>query len=184
MPTTPKAVTKRAQRAAQAVIPTRKYAKPWENEPPGAKARNAILAATRRLGTRIWTKWSGYHRRSLVETRMRCFKLPGERVMARDVDRRVAELQARAVILNRFTRVGAPTTVAVTMPSLRLGVGELRPRLIYATTPHGRQRCAALLCSNDLRSIKERNPPHRIRMRRIGLMHGITRTVYRCDLSL
>jgi hypothetical protein len=105
-----------AQRGAQAIIPTRKNAKPWKDQRPGAKARNAILAATRLLGKKIWKKWSGYHRRSLVETKMRCFKLLGERVMARDFDRQVAELQVRAAILNRFTRLGAPTTVAVNTP--------------------------------------------------------------------
>lgn len=105
-----------AQRGAQAIIPTRKNAKPWKDQRPGAKARNAILAITRQLGRKIWKKWSGYHRRSLVETKMRCFKLLGERVMARDFDRQVAELQVRAAILNRFTRLGTPTTVAVTMP--------------------------------------------------------------------
>jgi len=47
---------------------------------------------------------------------MRCFRLLGERVMARDFDRRVAQLQVRAAILNRFMRLGTPTTVAVTMP--------------------------------------------------------------------
>jgi hypothetical protein len=39
------------------------------------------------LGRRVWKKWTSYHRRSLVETKMRCFKLLGERVMARDFDR-------------------------------------------------------------------------------------------------
>lgn len=67
-----------AQRGAQAIIPTRKNAKPWKDQRPGAKARNAILAATRRLGRKIWKKWTGYHRRSLVETKMRRFKLLGE----------------------------------------------------------------------------------------------------------
>ena len=41
---------------------------------------------------------------------MRCFKLPGERVTARDFDRQVAELQIRAAILNRFTAPGTPQT--------------------------------------------------------------------------
>jgi hypothetical protein len=36
---------------------------------------------------------------------MRCYKLLGERVMARDFDRQVAELQVRAAMLNRFTRL-------------------------------------------------------------------------------
>ena len=33
--------------------------------------------------------------------------------MARDFDRQVAELQVRASILNRFTQLGTPTTVAM-----------------------------------------------------------------------
>ncbi|MEN3110144.1 IS5 family transposase [Uliginosibacterium paludis] len=76
-----------------------------------ARARNEILRTTYRLGRAIWKKWSGYHRRSLVETKMRCFKLLGERVMARDFDRQVAELKIRAALLNRFTQLGTPQTV-------------------------------------------------------------------------
>ena len=52
-------------------------------------------------------------RRSLVETKVRYFKLLGERVTARDFDRQVAELQVRAAVLNRFTRLGTPVTVPV-----------------------------------------------------------------------
>ncbi len=103
-----------ALRHADAIIPTRKNAKPWKANRTGAAARNEILRATRRLGRTIWKRWSGYHRRSLVETKMRCFKLLGERIMARDFDRQVAELQVRAAVLNRFTRLGTPITV--TMP--------------------------------------------------------------------
>ncbi len=40
-------------------------------------------------------------------------KLLGERVMARDFDRQVAELQVRAAVLNRFTQLGTPVTVPV-----------------------------------------------------------------------
>ena len=102
-----------AVRAAHAIIPTCKNAKPWKTNPCGAKARNEILQTTRKLGRAIWKKWSGYHRRSLVETKMRCFKLLGERVMARDFDRQIAELQVRAAVLNRFTRLGRPVTAPV-----------------------------------------------------------------------
>jgi len=102
-----------ALRAADAIIPTRKNAKPWKTNRCGAEARNEILRTTRRLGRAIWKKWSGYQQRSLVETKMRCFKLPGERVMARDFDCQVAELQVRAAVLNRFTRLGTPITVPV-----------------------------------------------------------------------
>ena len=52
----------------------------------------------------------------LVGTKIRCFKLLGERVMARESERQVAALQVRAAILNRFTRLCTPTTVAVIMP--------------------------------------------------------------------
>ena len=37
-------------------------------------------------------------------------KLLGKRVMARDFDRQVAELQIRPAILNRFTALGTPET--------------------------------------------------------------------------
>lgn len=96
---------------ASAIIPTRRNAKPWKKCPPGAQARNDILSATQRLGRAIWKKWSGYHRRSLVETKMRCLKLLGERIMSRQFDRQVAELQIRAALLNRFTQLGTPVTV-------------------------------------------------------------------------
>ena len=99
-----------AARSACAVIPARKNARPWLEITPGAQARNEILRATHRLGRTIWRRWSGYHRRSLIEAKMRCFKLLGERVMARDFDRQVAELQIRAAILNRFTALGTPET--------------------------------------------------------------------------
>ena len=38
----------------------------------GTEARNAIVSGTRRLGRTLWKKWIGYHRLSLVETKMRC----------------------------------------------------------------------------------------------------------------
>ena len=102
-----------AQRGAMAIIPPRKNGKPWKDNKPGASVRNEILRAVGRLGRKLWKKWSGYHRRSLVETKMRCFKLLGERVMARDFDRQVAELQIRAALLNRFTQLGTPQTVRI-----------------------------------------------------------------------
>ena len=98
---------------ASAIIPTRRNAKLWKKFPPGAHARNEILKATQRLGRTTWKEWSGYHRRSLVETKMRCLKLLGERIMSRDFDRQVAELHIRVALLNRFTHLGTPVTVPV-----------------------------------------------------------------------
>ena len=102
-----------ADRNACAVIPARKNARPWLGNTPGARAKNDTVRATRRLGRAIWRRWSGDHRRSLVETKMRGFKLLGARVMARDFDRQMAELQIKAAILNRFTALGTPQTQRV-----------------------------------------------------------------------
>lgn len=89
-----------AARGATAVIPP-----PQEGQAAGGTDRRC-----RHLGRAIWKRWTAYRRRSLVETKMRCFKLLGERVVSRDFDRQVAELQIRAAILNRFTALGTPLT--------------------------------------------------------------------------
>lgn len=102
-----------AQRNAQAIIPPRKNAKAWKSTQSGAASRNEALRACQRFGRRIWKRWSGYHRRSLVETKMNCFKRLGERVMARTFERQVTELHVRVALLNRFSQLGRPVTVAV-----------------------------------------------------------------------
>ena len=67
-----------AARGAAAIIPPRKNAKPWKPDTPGAVARNEALRASKRFGRTIWRRWSGYHRRSRVETKMHCVKLLGQ----------------------------------------------------------------------------------------------------------
>jgi hypothetical protein len=79
----------------------------------GASVRNEAFKACSRLGSVNWKKWSDYHRRSLVETKLHCFKRLGERVMARTFERQVVELHVRVALLNRFTQLGRPTTVLV-----------------------------------------------------------------------
>jgi len=44
--------------------------------------------------------------------RMHCMKLLGQRLMARDFDRQVAEVQLRIAILNGYTALGIPVTKA------------------------------------------------------------------------
>ena len=39
---------------------------------------------------------------------MHCVKLLGQRLMARDFDRQVAEFQVRVAVLNGFTALGIP----------------------------------------------------------------------------
>lgn len=102
-----------AARNAHAVIPPRKNAKMWKPDTAGAKARNEAVRSSRYLGRALWRNLTGYHRRSRVETKMHCVKLLGQRLSARDFDRQVAEIQIRAAILNGFTALGIPRTVAV-----------------------------------------------------------------------
>ena len=102
-----------AARGAAAIIPPRKNAKPWMTITAGAVARNEALRASKYLGRALWRRWSGYHRRSRVETKMHCVKLLGQRLMARDLDRQVAELQVRIAVLNGYTALGIPVTEAV-----------------------------------------------------------------------
>jgi hypothetical protein len=102
-----------AARKATAVIPTRRNGRPRKETTPGAQARNEILQANRRFGRAIWRNWSGYHRRSLIEAKMRCLKLLGERLSARTSHRQTAEFQIRAALPNRFTALGTPETMRV-----------------------------------------------------------------------
>jgi Transposase DDE domain len=76
-----------AARGAAAIIPRSKNAKPWNPDNPGAIDRNEALRAAKHFGRTIWRRWSGYHRRSRVETKTHCLKLLGQRLMARDFDR-------------------------------------------------------------------------------------------------
>src|SRR6056297_1198432 len=99
-----------ADRGAHAVIPPRNNAKPWKPSTAGAIARNEALRASKYLGRALWRRWSGYHRRSRVETKMHRVKLLGQRLMARDSDRQVAELQIRIAVPNGDTALGIPVT--------------------------------------------------------------------------
>jgi Transposase DDE domain len=101
-----------AERGAAAVIPPRRNARPWKTVTAGAVARNEALRASKYLGRALWRRWSGYHRRSRVETKMHCVKLLVQRLMARGFDRQVAEFQVRVAVLNGFTALAIPVTKA------------------------------------------------------------------------
>jgi hypothetical protein len=72
-------------RQAIAIIPIRKNGRPWQEDCP---ARNETLRATRHCGRAFWKRWTGYHVRSRIEAKMRRLKAFGERIAARDPDRR------------------------------------------------------------------------------------------------
>ena len=103
-----------SDRRAHAVIPPRKNAKPWKNQKTGSLERNELLKTVKYLGRAVWKKWSGYHRRSLVETKMHCIKLLGEKLTARCFPSQVNEIHARVAVLNQFTELGRPHTQIVT----------------------------------------------------------------------
>ena len=102
-----------ADRGAHAVIPPRKNAKLWKTVTAGTVSRNEALRASKYLGRALWRRWCGYHHRGRVETKMHCMKLLGQRLMARDFDRQVAEVQIRIAVLNGNTALGIPVTEAV-----------------------------------------------------------------------
>ncbi|MFN4092893.1 MAG: IS5 family transposase [Acinetobacter johnsonii] len=103
-----------ADRQAYAVIPPRKNAKPWKDNKVHSRERNELLRTVKRFGRTLWKKWSGYHRRSLVETKMHCIKLLGDKLSARNFQSQVNEMHARVAVLNKFRELGRPLTQVVT----------------------------------------------------------------------
>ena len=103
-----------SDRHAHAVIPPRKNAKPWKDTKPHSLERNELLQTVKHLGRTLWKKWSSYHRRSLVESKMHCIKLLGEKLSARHFQSQVNEIHARVAVLNKFTELGRPHTRVIT----------------------------------------------------------------------
>lgn len=102
-----------SDRQAHAVIPPIKNAKPWKDKKLRSLERNELLKTVKRLGRSLWKKWSGYHRRSLVETKMHCIKLLSDKLSARNFQSQVNEVHARIAILNNFIELGRPHTQVV-----------------------------------------------------------------------
>ena len=102
-----------ADRQAHAVIPPRKNARPWKDTKVHSRERNELLRTVKHLGRIIWKKWSGYHRRSLVETKMHCIKLLVDKLSARNFQSQVNEIHARVAVLKKFTKLGRPHTRVV-----------------------------------------------------------------------
>lgn len=101
------------ERDAVPIIPIRKNGRPWKDDGPAARVRNETLRATRHYGRAFWKRWTGYHVRSRIEAKMRCFKAFGDRISARDPDRQTAEVQIRIALMNRFSALGTAEIVRV-----------------------------------------------------------------------
>ncbi|WP_370296210.1 transposase [Poseidonocella sp. HB161398] len=99
------------------------------------------------LGRALWRNWSGYHRRSRVETKMNCVKLLGQRLMSRDFDRQVAEVQIRALAAALEPMALAAHSSTASRPSASRspwhwdrcvrGKGNCGHQMICATAPPG-----------------------------------------------
>jgi hypothetical protein len=113
-------------RDATPIIPIRRNGRACKEDCQAARPRNDSRRATRHDGRAFWKRWTGYHARRRIQAKplivcsqttagqwMHCVKLLGQRLSARDFDRQVAEIQIRAAILNGFTALGIPHTVAV-----------------------------------------------------------------------
>ena len=60
--------------AARGGCSTRQERQALEGTHGRSAGRNETLRVSQRIGRAIWRRWSGYHRRSLVEAKMRCLK--------------------------------------------------------------------------------------------------------------
>ena len=96
------------------MIPPRKNAQALERQTNEVFEKNRLLKIIKDIERVIWKKWAGYHRRSLVETKMHCIKLLGDKLSARNFQSQVNEVHARIAILNKFTELGRPHTKVVT----------------------------------------------------------------------
>lgn len=102
-----------ADRGAHSFIPPRRNGTQWKTVTAGAMVRNEAPRTAKYIGRARWRRWSGYHRRSRAGTKRHSVKLPGQRRLARDFDRQVAELQVGIAVLNGYTALGIPVTEAV-----------------------------------------------------------------------
>ena len=83
------------------------------HEDEGLSVRNEAIRQVQQLSLKGWQQSSGYHLRSLVESKMRCLKQLGERVSARVFESQQVQMHLRGLILNQFMQLGRCHTVRV-----------------------------------------------------------------------
>jgi hypothetical protein len=86
------------------VIPARKNAQHWKATLVGGERSQRGAQEMSPAGLEHLEEME-YHRTSLVETKLDCFKSLGERVMARMFERQVVELHVRVTLLKRFLQL-------------------------------------------------------------------------------
>lgn len=97
-------------------IPPQRNAHLWQHgnahAPP--HPRDVNLRRIRAIGRKQWKRESGYHRRSLAETRIFRFKtILGATLAARLLPQQRTEVRVKCAILNRMTHLGLPDSVPV-----------------------------------------------------------------------
>ena len=81
----------------------------WDAAPSGRRDRQQTYSDAAIQTCLLMTVLFGIR----VLTQMHCVKLLGQRLMARNFDRQVAELQVRIAVLNGDTALGIPVTEPV-----------------------------------------------------------------------
>jgi hypothetical protein len=100
-----------AARGDAAVMPPSKNRKPWKKHTAGAYTRNDALRRYQPLLPGYLEAVQRLPQPHLVEAKMGCFKLLGERIMSHNLYRQGDdEHQIRAAILNCFSAPGTPLT--------------------------------------------------------------------------
>lgn len=104
------------QRGITAIIPPQKNAKIWQhgNRRGLRHARDENLRRIRIIGKKAWKEEIEYHTRSIAENGMFRYKTVfGERLWARNYRNQQTEVLVKCKILNQFTDLGMPQTVAI-----------------------------------------------------------------------
>ncbi|WP_276308244.1 IS5 family transposase [Roseovarius nitratireducens] len=111
-----------ADRGVHAVVPPRRNAKPWKasHQHQGCRGAQRVPAGLEiprscDLATmeRIPPLEPRRDQDALYEPKVREAKLLGQRLMARDFDRQIAEIHVRIAVLNGYTALGIPITEPV-----------------------------------------------------------------------
>lgn len=105
-----------AQQIDKIVVPPQRNAKIWQHgnssKPPHPRDEN--LRYIRRHGRKKWKTDHDYHQRSLAETAVFRFKtIFGSQLNARSDEHQQTEVAIKCAILNRFTALGMPDTLAI-----------------------------------------------------------------------
>lgn len=101
------------KKGALAVIPPRANARLWPKK--GAEyPRNQAIMEIKKHGSKQWKEEIGYHIRSLVETMMYRLKtIFTGRFKSRLFKTQQLEARLYCIILNKFTRLGMPDSLAI-----------------------------------------------------------------------